>query len=34
MLAVDTNAGAGGEQKAVFVFDFFNELRQLAPATK
>ena len=34
MLAVDTNAGAGGEQKAVFVFDFFNELRQLAPVTK
>jgi len=34
MLAVDTNAGNGGEQTAVFVFDFFNELRQLAPAAK
>jgi hypothetical protein len=35
VLAVDANAAAGaGEHKAVFVFDFFNELRRFASVTK
>jgi serine/threonine-protein kinase len=34
MLAVETNTGSSGEQKAVFVFDFFNELRQIAPVSR
>jgi Tol biopolymer transport system component len=35
VLAVDTNPPRGlGDHKAVFVFDFFNELRRLASVTK
>jgi len=34
LLSIARCIAGGGEQKAVFVFDFFSELRRFAPVTK